>query len=572
MRGRYIILWAPAAAPSPLLSAAFDQVVRLHNLVRVDAGAGLMVAAGRDMPPPRRAGGGSAVILGQIFGPAGSNPAPRDEEEPEAFTRRFWGAYLAVRAPRPGRAGFAFRDPSGLFPCYRIAHPDAEILVSDAALARDAGLLDGAVDWGGLVQGLAYPNLRLAQTALAGCTELLPGTAISMGAEGRDRLPWNPAAFASARASVGSADPAALKQVIQECVAAWAGAHRHILLELSGGLDSSIVAACLKAAGANFTCVTLATASPEGDERIYARAVADFLNVPLAERAHDPGAVAFERSSAAHLPRPSGRAFAQASEGALLEVADAVGADAFMSGGGGDNVFCYLASAGPAADRLLFHGPGLGFMKTVRDITDLRGVTLREAAMAALRIALRRPTLRWRTDWTLLTPEARLLIGAQHAHPWLQDANTLLPGKRSHLNSLLSIHNHLEGFRRAACKPLLFPLLSQPIVEACLRIPTWRTVENGLDRSHARSAYAGLLPPLVLNRRSKGGLSGLAGALIRNQRKALCELLLDGRLAAAGIVDRPAIERLLDPGTPPAGVAFYRLFALADAEAWLRAW
>ena len=44
-----------------------------------------------------------------------------------------------------------------------------------------------------------------------------------------------------------------------------------IVLRLSGGLDSSIIAACLAKAKVQFSCINFPTRARDGDERNYAR-------------------------------------------------------------------------------------------------------------------------------------------------------------------------------------------------------------------------------------------------------------------------------------------------------------
>src|SRR3546814_17148839 len=82
-----------------------------------------------------------------------------------------------------------------------------------------------------------------------------------------------------------------LQRLIINCTAAWSASRSQILVELSGGLDSSIVTAALKSADADFSAITFATPDAEGDERVYARAVAARCGIALAEVEHDDHAI-----------------------------------------------------------------------------------------------------------------------------------------------------------------------------------------------------------------------------------------------------------------------------------------
>src|SRR3546814_18425449 len=66
----------------------------------------------------------------------------------------------------------------------------------------------------------------------------------------------------------------------------------------------------------------------------------------------------------------------------------------------------------------------------------------------------------------------------------------------------------IELYPRSTAAPQITPLLSQPIVELCLSIPTWQWVRGGRDRAVARAAVADLLPALIAQRRTKGGPTG----------------------------------------------------------------
>lgn len=124
----------------------------------------------------------------------------------------------------------------------------------------------------------------------------------------------------------------------------WASTFCRPLVSLSGGLDSSIVAACLAQAESDAACLTLYTDDPAGDERGYAAALCAQLGFPLAEHRYDMAGVDLSRALGAHLPRPMGRAEAQPYEAAHREVAARMSADAFFSGNGGDNVFGFSQS------------------------------------------------------------------------------------------------------------------------------------------------------------------------------------------------------------------------------------
>jgi asparagine synthase (glutamine-hydrolysing) len=125
---------------------------------------------------------------------------------------------------------------------------------------------------------------------------------------------------------------------------------------------------------------------------------------------------------------------------------------------------------------------------------------------------------------------------------------------------------------RGYCLPVLSPLMSQPIIETCLDVPSWEWRAGGRDRSLARRAFAGDLPPAVLDRRVKGTPSRFAARLLDHFRQAIRERLLDGRLAAERIIDSAALDQILAGDRPVPDLERVRILELVNCEAWIGHW
>ena len=156
------------------------------------------------------------------------------------------------------------------------------------------------------------------------------------------------------------------------------------------------------------------------------------------------------------------------------------------------------------------------------------------------------------------------------AHPWDMGRASALPGARQHVEALLRISDFLDRPERWHDRDIVTPLLSQPLVELCLAMPSRLWVEGGRDRALARRAFAADLPPSVATRRTKGRLQTMCASAFRRDRNLLRPLLLEGRLAAADLLDRRAIEEhLARPGVDE-DFAYFRLMEIADLELWVR--
>lgn len=526
--------------------------------------------------------GGGAALIGTAHGVGGT--AQLRSTDPEAFARdvatgtaivdRHWGGYIAITAGPDGRIHIV-RSPSVALPCYVATVDDILVVTSDCRLLGISGLSPPRVDPYRLAGFLCAPNLRTAMTALGGVDELLPGYRLRGSPQAWDQQPcWSPWPHATGWA--GFADPIeaqrTLRAAIVGSVATELGGSGPKLLSLSGGLDSAIVACAMTEAGIAFKAVNFATRQRTGDERIYARALANHLGFPLIEAEERLDLVDLETSSAAHLPRPCARAFAQSADKqqlALVEDRNGAGAT-FVHGGGGDSIFAYLRSARPVADAWLDHGLAQA-LRTARDLSVITETSLWETLRGGVRfLAQGRRRYRWPIDTSLLAADIRSLpAGARH--DWLEPPVDMHPGKVLQVAFTLGIQNRLEGYLREREGPNIAPLLAQPVVETCLRIPTWMWCTGGVNRAVVRAAFADRLPDAILRRTTKGTPGSLLFELVDARRPQIRAMLLEGRLAGAGLVDGSAVEAVLrQPLLDP--VTCNRLTALVDAEAWMASW
>lgn len=545
----------------------FTRIVDTPNLIAI----GMARAAHLVLPH------GQGLIWGHLFDRGGRRVDTGEQDglaegNAEQFLTRFWGGYLAIRA----KAGAIelLRDPSGGVACYHCTVDGCHIVTTRPALLFEHALLKAEIDWTIVAQSLAFSDLRPAATALRGVSELLPGiTAQVVGDQLQTRCAWSPWSFARPEAEIRDRDAAigALHDAARMTLAAWGQCVVRPLLEISGGLDSSIVAAGLRLAPPA-RCLTFGPPPGDPDERPYARAVAQHLGLDLIELLPAVEAIDITRSDAGHLPRPCARAFSQALDRPIQALARELDVDAFVGGGGGDSVFCHLQSALPVLDRLEREGIGAGVLATALDIANQSRTNvwtvLRTAARRWRRRRSRLPSAR---PNRFLAQECLAALPWPAGNPWLEAPARLGLGKKRHGWALLAIHNHLEGYGRETLAPHISPLMSQPILEVCLAIPTWLWIEGGNNRSVAREAFRDLLPATIIDRRTKGGFDTFAVQLIETNKPTIETMLLDGALARERLLDRCAIEAFLRGRfADNEGVA--ELLALVDAEAWANGW
>jgi asparagine synthase (glutamine-hydrolysing) len=486
----------------------------------------------------------------------------------------YWGGYICLLTSPAGAD--ILRAPFGDLPCYVTRTPDALLCASDLSLLTAAGAPSPSLDPPALARQLAASDIRRGETCLSGISELPGGERMTIvGGTATRQAIWSPWSFAAPERQL--ADPVEAARRVEDaarlCVEAQAGEAGHILLKLSGGLDSSIVAACLSRSNRPFTCLTLATDDPAGDERGHAALVAQSLEVALVERFRDVRGVAVDRSAAARLPRPSARSFAQESARIAAEVASEFGANAVFDGGGGDNIFCSLQSVRPVVDSLSTAAVRGAFLRTSAAVAQLAQVSLWAVARRALLSRCSgQIAYRWPLDMRFLSDTARDAASGATAHPWLTPPAGALPGKAAHIALLIGAQSVAEGFDAEEGLPTYSPLISQPLIEVCLRVPSWLWFEDGFNRAVARRAFRDSLPSATIWRRSKGAPDSFIADIYDANLPLIRDLLLGGALRRCGLLDIPQLEAALCATGPVRGHDFLRIMQLADAEVWARCW
>ncbi len=555
-------------------AAAIVHFERLRFVQLSIGNAQLFVADPHSVVPFLRPEG---ALVGTVFDRADNRPittlAPNrclavEGSDGRALTTSLWGSYAALWCDRRSGALCIYRDSSGALPLFHCRTTACDIVFTDLCLAVESGLLQPQIDWGGIAHGLRYRQLPTERTGLEGVSEILPGQRITLDetTPPREHL-WSPWTF-TPRADVWEPRGAdELAECVTTTISAWGSRYGSVQLELSGGLDSSIIAYSLAHRLDPWRCATLYTPGADGDERSYARRMAAAASVALAEiavSATDFGSLDLPKRLRV---RPGGFGVLDAIDRASVSAATEFGADVIFSGTGGDNVFCYILSATPVFDAFRLRGLAQA-RSTVSDIAKLSGTTDWSIVRHVLERFVRdkvRPQQWPSTSEFLGLAECPVIA----LHPWLTMPEGGLRGSRTQIASLLRILPMIDAFDRAVNPGLLFPLLSQPVVEACLAIPSWQWTQGGRDRAAVRGAFEGRLPPEITARRSKGRLESAVLPAFERARSAIAEIVSRGHLAAHGIIDGDAVDRALGSGAGADELGYTRILELLDVELWV---
>lgn len=519
-----------------------------------------------------------SAIIGRLF--KGADSAKTVEcggpylaaDKGRRLLRDYWGGYVFVQGGRDGVAR-VFRDPSGALPCYVKREADRIILAGDITELALPG--SGQVDFGEVARVLSSGDARGRRTCIDGIEELIAGECLIVrdGAVALENwwTPWDhvvPRVGATIENLAGD-----LRKTVQSAVGAWARSYPSILLGVSGGLDSSIVAAAAAPAAQRLTCLTLCGPDADGDERRYATAMSSHLGLDLHEAPRNICDIDVSGAAAPNHPWPIVPLGRQTNEAIHDRIRSQMPVDAFFTGNGGDAVLCSLRSAIPFIDRVLTEGPSDRLTGTLLDICLLTGVdrrTVLRHAWDRYRRDRGRHQIRFNAAG-LTRNAAKEAQAAGVSHPWLMPPRDILPGKTVHAAYLMRAQKSIELYSRTIAPPHVAPLISQPVMELCLSIPTWMWVSGGQNRAVARRGFATELPSLITARTSKGGPGGFDMLIYRRNKDQLHERLRHGILAREGIFDPALLDVREDPSWR--GVErIQRILEFAAAENWVRWW
>lgn len=503
---------------------------------------------------------GHGVMVGEMFDGEG-RPLPReargalackrlDEARAGVVCAEVWGRYLLIR--RVNGDVVVLRDPSGALDCVIWRKAGVTFIATDAEAVMDPWLPEGmAFDWAEVAALVRRPGEHRHSLALSGLTPVAAGELRTIGvAVDRCVQVWRPAEVYRTRGSRPTPD---LRETVFRSVRGLA-ADRRWITEVSGGLDSAIVAAALTQNQRDRVAawVNHYVDYPEGDERTWARAVAERQGFKLTE-VHREGL----RLGAARLARTAG-AFRPAVNDIdpdynddLADRLAALDAWGSLTGQGGDAVFFQMPTLLVGLDELRERGVGARW-----SVQHRLARWLRRSVWPTALARDWREEIRHRAHWT---------------HPWLDDLNGVPPAKAMQISALAFCQTFQGPAGRSRKGPCVNPLLSQPVMEAGLSISTVDLTWGGRDRAAARAAFARDLPPVILERRSKGELGAYYGAAVAGRLEFLRDYLLGGALAQAGLID-PGLDARLTRDHLLWRGGHSQLLSLALIEAWVRHW
>jgi asparagine synthase (glutamine-hydrolysing) len=538
---------------------------------------------------------GGGVVLGKLFARSlegVSSPAPRAlgdwasrmilDSDGRHLIESFWGRYVAFLHDSEAAVSWVLRDPSAGLPCYRMRSRGVDIYFSwiEDVLELAEGPL--TINWPYLVACLCLLREHCRSTALLEVSQVLAGECVEFRAgESKRSFYWDPLQIAHADViEEPAAATAALAHGIRDVVTAWAASYPKILLSLSGGLVSSILLSCLAemSCGPAVACFHDFPDAADFDERAYARLGAARSPFELLERPREAVFSVRPLLGMHPTPEPCPYPYYLLHSRSDAALAAERGSGAIFVGHGGSQLFHPERAEWALGDFLSRRGLRPGAMRVALDSSRMDQVSLwrvlRKGSAACLGLQRSSVLEEPGSERALLVPgvvqEARR--SAAFLHPLLRHARGTPNGKLRHAHQITKPFDFYDPIGAPEDAERIAPLCSQPLMELCLRIPTYVLTSGGWDHGIARRAFFHELPPEIRNRRSQRAIEQPMRLMLERNGAILRELLLDGRLVREGIIDPAMLAEALSGRPTPLGVAASELLEYAGIEAWLRCW
>lgn len=538
-----------------------------------------------------------------VLGHCGANDADlrilRSAPLPEDVTWRWPGAYTVIKESE--EAVVIHTDPASTHLVYLVGHGRGWVWCSSARAL--ASLVGTAVDAGRLACSIFLPSIPAlsgGRSFFTGIEQLAPGSQVALPTDGsppRTTTVWRP-------------DPDAcrlpverLRTSLYEAVAARVTSDPELSCDLSGGLDSTSLAALAAIALPDGFRLNAVTIHPEGDT-----AGADLRH---ARRAADAYAGRIDHHllamSAKHLPYTTISEVPATDEPApstitrsrlmsqLAWMREKFGARTHMTGDGGDSLLfqppIHLADLlrHGHARRAVSEGCAWARLRRTSPVPLLRNAVLVSRTRRTLALArlvdsiggarhgdpagiewfplLPSPPWAGPTARDLLRANARRAVEAPDQLPDL-DASV-----RTSVDEVREVARTARADAESAAAlgtDLHNPFLDPMVVNTVLRMPLRLRAPLHSYKPLLSRAMAGLLPQAVADRHTKGSFDADHHTGLRANMPVLRELM-HGRLAEMALIDPTLFVSSMSQAAADVPMSLATMEQALGAEAWITA-
>lgn len=477
-------------------------------------------------------------------------------------------------------------DAMGRRPLYYLRTADQVMWASLCRPLLRAGGLEPRVDEGYVADYLA--NRASHDSPFQGIGLLPGGHLLLAGPDGVQlRRYWAPDPAAEIRYRTDAEYQEHFTALFREAVACRMRAEGAVVCELSGGVDSSTIT-CMAdrlvregaaAAPGMHTVSFVFDHAASSDERRYIAQVEARLGRTGIHISEDDAPLLQPLPEGLAPDTPGNRVLFLARQDQLIRRMREMGARVVLSGIGGDQMFWSQPVPGQPLADLLVQGRLVRMLRECSAWSRAAGGLpwLKTLWMGGVRPLLPRRAL------AALEPDAR---AGEWLHPEFvkrtgfrermlppaDDAGFRLPSRATQWGFLRRTMRPfaLERWSGEGYLDARYPYLDRRLVEFALAIPLEQALRPGESRSLVRRSLRGLVPPAVLERRTKTGpAEALNRALIR-EWPWLSALFREARVAELGFVKGDAFRAALHRARHGMASNQSQLLKTISLELWLR--
>jgi asparagine synthase (glutamine-hydrolysing) len=492
---------------------------------------------------------------------------------------------------------FLSRDRLGIKPLYYYANDGLFLFSSEVRALLATGLVSRGLDVTALGEYLAYQSVPAPRTLVKGIRALMPGSWLKIDLTGDivKGCYWDPLERSSREATnvTGSESKLRVGELLRESVAMHLVSDVPVAAFLSGGIDSSAVAALMREAGQTPQTFSVVFSESEYDEARYARQVASLI------RSEHTEIHLTEQDLIDQLPRALAAMDQPTGDGIntyiISSAVSAAGVKVALSGLGGDELFAGYSSFARLARTARYlkmwgRVPSLLRLVTARAVGTLGGNSVATTKTASIlegdgTIASVFPPLRQVLSpsqrRSLLTDELLSRIGYAK-DPYtaaLGDTLARYPGagvlsQVSYAEARTYMHDVLlrdtDQMSMAHALEVRVPLLDHKLVEYVMGLADDHKRPNGTPKRLLVESLNGLLPPEVVHR-PKQGFTLPFDLWMRGSMRAFCEERLSpDRISGRRILRSDQVQRLWQRFIDKRpDVTWSRLWILIALEEWL---
>lgn len=492
------------------------------------------------------------------------------------LSENYWGSYIFIVTDVQNNLFSIYRDVMGLSRVYTIKINNTIFFSSDIYLLietiRDTNV-EINYDWEYFASYLACGLFNTDKTPFKEVNELLPGCCLIY-----EHHTLNSYSFWDPVASIKSENTKNLISELNHNVKKWTDGSENIILELSGGLDSTALLFSIDQSTHDSQTYQLINyfnrLVASSDESKHAQKLANNFNTNLIGHELVFNTTVPLKTEKWNRPHPAILTLASRLSG--LEKLNTH--QLLINGHGGDHIFLRELNTKFLADYIIQKG-FKGFLNKLKCASNINRTPVFPYLYNTLKDIYQ--------HFILATPY-NLAATHKSSHAWFSQTleeqinpaiylppawpgiSTLDPGKFLHLLHAYHASAHTNFELPGVTE--VFPFLSQPLVEKALSSPTYETFGKKWTRLHFREAISSHFKTDLVWRKAKGEASGVIQMFFRENINFIKELCLEGQFSKQNFLHKKLLEKhihLLEHGQMDRQ---WLILRLVSAELWFNAW